>query len=250
MASSKNFQQLMCWIKTLDGPTPVHTVELQLKEPFSIWGMTFMNSSAPMLSDVFDLSSWYKQWPTSRVPLATMDSRSEFISEISTFEKNVILVYLGYKPSGERLLVSSLNTDESYDFNQYPLLKLSRIVTINVNKAMKYNELIKFILGDIPLQNTVIVIKEWRGFGGGNRVNMQGSCSLEAGYSSLKPSASVMEDAEMYADKYLRGFGQYLSVSARFEMVTRAYSSMPNTQRRKKVDDAITTIMISVAKKR
>ena len=175
-----------------------------------------------------------------------MDSRSEFISEISTFEKNVILVYLGYKPSGERLLVSSLNTDESYDFNQYPLLKLSRIVTINVNKAMKYNELIKFILGDIyhfKIQSSLS--RNGEDLEEGIGLICKGSALWK---QDILPLNQVQEDAEMYDDKYLGGFGQYLSVSARFEMVTRAYSGMPNTQRRKKIDDAINRIMISVAK--
>ena len=56
MASSTNFQQLMCWTKTLDGPSPVHVVEPDYKADSSGLGLSFIKNNTPP-----KLNSWYKQ---------------------------------------------------------------------------------------------------------------------------------------------------------------------------------------------
>ena len=247
MASSIDFQQLLCWAKTLDGPSPVHVVEPDFKADSSVLWVSFIkNNTSPKMSDVFDLNSWYKQWPTRGGPLAIMDSRNEFLSVISTFEKNAILVQFAYGKFKQRLCTFSWDfTNLMAELKHYPLLNISRKVCINVNKAIISSELRDLILGDIPLQNTVIIINEWWG-GGGGRVNVKGSCSAQMKYTYLQPSAMVMEDAKMYADKYLGGFGHYISVSARFEKVTWSYASTSQKQRRSKVAQAIDMIMTKV----
>ena len=245
MASSTNFQQLMCWTKTLDGPSPVHVVEPDFKADSSGLGLSFIkNNTSPKLSDVFDLNSWYKQWPTRGGPLATMDSRNEFLSVIGTFEKNAILVQFDYRPSKQRLCEFSWDTTNLMaELKHYPLLNISRKVCINVNKLLTSEQLRALILGDIPLQNTVIIIDEWRGFGS-SRALVKGECSIKLNYTHLQPSASAMEDAKMYADKYLGGFGQYISVSARFEKV---YGRTMQKRRRNKVAKAISMIKKTIS---
>ena len=248
MASSIDFQQLLCWTKTIDGPSPVHVVEPDFKADSSVLGLSFIkNNTSPKMSDVVDLNSWYKQWPTARgEPLATMDSRNEFLSVISTFEKNAILVQFDYGPYEQRLCEFSWDTTNLMaELKHYPLLNISRKVCINVNKLLTSEQLRALILGDIPLQNTVIIINEWRG-GGGDRVKVKGSCFAQMKYTYLQPNAMVMKDAKMYADKYFGGFGHYISVSARFEKVTRSYASTSQKQRRSKVAQAIDMIMTKV----
>ena len=242
MASSTNFQQLMCWTKTLDGQSPVHVVEPDFKADSSGLGLSFIkNNTSPKLSDVFDLNSWYKQWPTRGGPLAIMDSRNEFLSVISTFEKNAILVQFDYRPFELRLCEFSWDTTNLMaELKHYPLLNISRKVCINVNKLLTSEQLRALILGDVPLQNTVIIIDEWRGLGS-SRALVKGECS---NYTHLQPSASAMEDAKMYADKYLGGFGQYISVSARFEKV---YGRTMQKRRRNKVAKAISMIKKTIS---
>ena len=248
MASSKNFQLLQCWTNIFRGRFSVHVVEPNVKVDSSGLAFSFANaSSTPKLSDIFNMSSWYKQWPVSRRPLATMDSRSEFLSVISTFEKNAILVQFDYGPYKQRLCEFSWDTTNLMaELKHYPLLNISRKVCINVNKLLTSEYLRALILGDIPLQNTVIIIDEWRGFGSA-RTNIKSECSKSFKYGYLKPSAMVMEDAKMYADKYLGGFGQYLSVSARFEKVSQKYANMTQQQRRSKITEAMSMIKKNVS---
>ena len=129
------------------------------------------------------------------------------------------------------------------ELKHYPLLNISRKVCINVNKPLTSEQLRALILGDIPLQNTVIIIDEWRGFGS-SRALVKGECSIKLNYTHLQPSASAMEDATMYAGKYLGGFGQYLSVSARFEKV---YGKTMQKRRRNKVAKAISMIKKTIS---
>ena len=249
MASSTNFQQLMCWAKTFKGPTPVHTVEPHFKIDSSGLGTSFINNTISCkMSDVFELNSWYKQWPTWGEPLATMDSQSEFLSVISTFKKNAILVQFFYEKKGKRLCEFSWNTNTLMaELKHYPLLNISRRVCIDVNKPIKSEHLLDLILGDIPLQNTVIIIDEWRGFGPG-RVHVETACSMEfCRYTHLQPSESVIKDAKMYADKYLGGFEQYISVSARFEKLCNKYFTKTPEELQQKSAKAISMIKKSIS---
>ena len=66
-------------------------------------------------------------------------------------------------------------------------------------------------------------------------------------YTTLQPSAIVMEDAEMYADKYLGGFEQYISVSARFEKVCGKYYTKTPRQLQQKSAKAISLIKKSIS---
>ena len=249
MASSENFQLLQCWTNIFRGRFSVHVVEPNVKVDSSGLAFSFANSasSTPKLSDMFNMSSWYKQWPVSRRLLATMDSRSDFLSVISTFEKNAILVQFDYRPYKQRLCEFSWDTTNLMaELKHYPLLNISRKVCINVNKPLTSEQLRALILGDIPLQNTVIIIDEWRGFGRG-RTNIKSKCSKSFKYGYLKPSAMVMKDAKMYAGKYLGGFGQYISVSARFEKVSQKYANMTQQQRRSKIAEAISMIKKTIS---
>ena len=226
MASAFNYVQLQCWAKSLHTSAPITPVEPQLKSNSSVLGFSFTDDSVPVVaSDVFDMDSWDSQWPKHGPPLAPLTPRTHFIEEIKNFHKNVIIVQLIYGVSNEGECpftwnISSLNND----LHQYPLLNVKRKVCIRVAKQIPAKEFSRLVFSNLETSNTLVVIDEWRGIRGG-RIYIKGSPCIvtQPPYSNLKPSVGVLKDAEAYASKHLGGFGQYVSVSARFEKVIKKY---------------------------
>jgi hypothetical protein len=244
MASSFNYLQAQCWTRSIHGSSPISIVEPQVRKDRSILGFSFgsaVDPLRPVVSDIFDMKSFYSQWPRGGGKLAPLVTKSNFVSEIKRFGKNVIFVQLNYKSTKERECKFNWNVSEILqEFEHYPLLTVSRKVCIYVSNNMPGNEFKKLILGDVGIENTLIVLKEWRGLGGGRvMVNVAGCVVGQAPYGLLKPSASVLLDAEMHANKYLGGFGHYISVSARFEKVAWDYFKLSLGAKRKAVAGGI-----------
>ena len=250
LAGSTSFIQLLCWAEFLHGAYPVSVVEPStgLHSNSSRWGFSFGNFSndLPKLSDVFDMRSWYGQWHTSWGTLSPITLQNKFLWEIKHFEMNVILVQFQYEQSSQKSCDFTWNNHIFMDtLKLYPLLKISRKVCINVN-PIKSSELRDFILGDSEARNTVIIVMEWRGLGI-HRVNIQRTvCTRVPKYGALRPSAQIVEEAETYANKYLGGFGKYISVIARFEKLSKPNPEISQEKRRQEVLLAINNATIKV----
>ena len=256
MASAFNSIQLQCWIKTLEKTsyidpqiTSLSAVEPMVTHERSILGFDFSNRSLPLASDVFDMESWYTQWPANGPPLAPLTTRADFIQEIKHFHKELILAQINYDPAKGY----ECEFDWEIDFlmqnlEHYPLLKVVRKVCIyglNNFLAKKFNEL---IFGDMKLKNTVVLISRWRGIRKFGRLNIKDSpCVVSAPSLRLRPSASVMKDAETFANQHLGGFNNYVSVSARFEKVSDKYWKMSQKQRRGAIADGISESLPIIA---
>ncbi len=83
----------------------------------------------------------------------------------------------------------------------------------------------KLIFGEFyPPRNVVVVFSEWRGF---SNIYIPGAaefCKKGRKYVCQKPpSTRLLRDAEVYADKYLGGFGQYIAIAGRFEKPVASY---------------------------
>ena len=253
MASAYNFVQLQCWAKTLHTNFSISVVEPHVRHNHSILGFTFENTTLPMAGDVFDLNSWRTQWPKKGGPLSRMISKAEFLHNIYTFKKNVILVDMDYK-----VTTNKAECNFSWDISglknslkHYPLLNITRKVCLYGFAPTLAKDFEDLIVGDIRIQNTVIIFREWRGLKQGNdKIRMKiPQCAVDrvkSTYSLLQPSATVLKDAEMYANKYLGGFNQYVSVAARFELVAWDYWRLTTIQRRRAVTGAGQEAMLKV----
>ena len=246
LAGGTNFQQLLCWAKRLQGVSVVEP-STGLHSNSSRWGFSFGDRSInlPMLSDVFEVNSFKKQWQPRWGALSTMTSQSKFFWKIKNSKMNAILVKFNYNKINKLCDFGGYNSVVMNELELHPLLTITRKVCINVNPITS-DELRDLILGDNEIQNTVIILKDWRGIGS-SRVNIKPRvCSMVPRYGVLRPSAQVLEDAKTYADKYLGGFAQYISVTARFEKVPKFYYKISQEKRRQAVLLAINNAMIKV----
>ena len=247
MASAFNYLVLQCWVRSLYTVSPISAVEPMVLRNASILGFSFADDHAPVLaSDVFDIETWDSQWPKDRPPLAPLTTRKHFIDDIRKSKKKVIIVQVHFSYS--KNLQCPFTWDLSSlmkEFEQYPLLNIVRKVCICVSNTIPAAEFYKLVFSNVAIENTVLIFTDWKGIGG-DRVNIISPCrSAMPPYSSLKPSSSVLRDAETFAKKHLGGFGQYLSVSARFEKLVKDYGKLSITERRKVV---IASINESLAK--
>ena len=255
MASAFNSIQLQCWIKTLEKTsyidpkiTSLSAVEPMVTHERSILGFDFSNRSLPLASDVFDMESWYTQWPANGPPLAPLTTRADFIQEIKHFHKEVILAQIKYDPSKKYECKFDWDIKSMMqDLNQYPLLKVVRKVCIYALKPIPSDEFNKLLFGDMKLKNTVVLISRWRGVGS-PRVHIKGiKCLGGPRPLGLRPSASVMKDAETFANQHLGGFNNYVSVSARFEKLPDKYWEMSQKKRKEVIAKAIDQTLPMIA---
>ena len=251
MGSAFNYRQLQCWTKSLTNTSTssISTVEPQLINNSSILGFSFAENNVPVVaSDVFDMDSWDSQWPKHGPPLAPLTPRTHFIEEIKNFHKDVIIVQLNYGISNEWECPFTWNISSLMnDLHQYPLLSVKRMVCIYASKQIAGGDVNRLVFGDGGFDNTLVVIDEWRGIRHG-RINIRSSLCMvtQPPYSHLQPSTSVLKDAEAYASKHLGGFGQYVSVSARFEKVAINYWQLSLTKRKEAVAVGIKETLVKV----
>ena len=245
LGGSRNIMQLQCWVHTLGGN--LNAVEPSLQVNKSVFGFSFANSSRHFtdirLSDLFDMSTWHTLWQGSANGLAPMVSRTNFLSEIRLYQKNVILVQIQYLKPGSACTFSWNTTTLMRELEDYQYLRVKRRACINFRRQLSVTDFKNQVFGDIGTENTVVIFKEWRGIGPGRSYICLPSCAKGAKYNGIRQSKQVLKDAEIYANKYLGGFGQYISVSARFEKVDLHYSSQTLQQRRNSVKKAITESM-------
>ena len=241
--ATNNFLQLQCWAKTL-GPH-FSTVEPHLKTNGSVLGFSFGTTQFTniSLSSVYDMNKWYKVWPQSLI--TPIISKEKFKDEITRFDKKVVLVQFKYKPCQFDWNITTLLKD----LEQYERLTVTRKVCINVADpltATEFNQKVLGSTGDHSFQNTLIIFKEWRGINPGRTYLKLVSCSNLKVIGKIRPNQLVVDDAEIYANKFLGGFGQYISVSARFEKVSQRYWTKKLEQLRQEVRAAITESVTKV----
>ena len=245
LGGSRNIIQLQCWVHTLGGNLNVVEPSLQVNK--SVFGFSFANSSRYFtdvrLSDVFDMSTWHRLWQGSASDLAPMVSRTNFLSEIRLYQKNVILVEIKYLKPGSTCTFSWNTSTLMREFEDYQYLRVKRRACINLQTQLSVTDFKCQVFGDLSTENTIVIFREWRGIGPGRSHFRLPSCAQGVKYYGIRQSKQVLKDAEIYANKYLGGFGQYISVSARFEKVDLRYWSQTLQQRRNSVKKAITESM-------
>ena len=245
LGGSKNILQLQCWAHTLG--RNLNVVEHSLKVNKSRLGFSFANSSRLFtdihLSDLFDMSTWHTLWRGSASGLAPIVSRTIFLSEIRLYQKNVILVEIQYLKPGSACTFSWNTTTLMRELEDYQYLRVKRRACINLQRELSVTDFKRQVFGDIGTENIVVIFQQWRGIGRIRSYFRLPSCAKEAKYNGFRQSNQVLKDAEIYANKYLGGFGQYISVSARFENVDVHYESKTLQQRRNSVKIAITESM-------
>lgn len=251
LASSYTYLQLQCWIGNLNTTFPLRAVEPNVLTNRSTLGFTFENDNFPVVSDIFDMKTWYSQWRNRAAHLAPMTTRSEFLKDITKHTKNVILVQYDYKTKTDTVRCNFTwdTRDLVKHFSKfYPLLSVSRRVCLIASVPVLAEEVENIILGDIGIQNTLIIINDWRGMKSGKIAMKHPMCieGIRSSNGQLQPSTAVMKDAEKYADKYLGGFGEYVSISARFELVSQKYWKWSIIQRRTEITAAIKELIHKV----
>ena len=96
------------------------------------------------------------------------------------------------------------------------------------------------IFGDDGDHNsTVLILHNWRGIRANEYFTDLPTCSNREHFVHLQPSKQVLEDAESYASKHFGGFEKYISVSARFEMITSKFRKMSKNQMHSKIQTVI-----------
>ena len=247
LASSFNFLQMQCWIKTLQA-SDIYAVEPQLMNNTSKLGFSFADNGSPVVaSDVFDMDSWYSDWLKHAPPLAPITPRTDFIHEIERFRKKVILVQL-IRGKDEWECPFTWNISSLMeDIHQYPLLNVTRKVCIRVSKKIPAKEFNQLVFGRVEKNNTLIIVDKWKGIRNG-RIDMTGTpCVFKPPpYGVLHPSISVLKDAEKFANEHLGGFGKYVSISARFEKVAMKYWKLSPKELRQAVTVGIKESLVKL----
>ena len=228
IGASVNVMQLQCWTKTL-GPH-FSLVEPHFKVHASRLGFSFGSTRYTdiRLSSVYDMESWYKLWPERGLgELAPFVSKEKFIDEITKFEMKVVSVEFQYP--GEECKQSWNTSEDLKDLKHYRNLNVTRTVCVKVGK--KPSNVKSMIFGDDGDHNsTVLILHNWRGIRANYNFTDLPTCSNREHFVHLEPSKQVLEDAESYASKHFGGFEKYISVSARFEMITSKFRNMSQNQ--------------------
>ena len=247
LGASRNFIHLQCWAQTLGKSVSISTVEPYLERNRSYLGFSFAQNNTLFtnisLSNLYDMNTWHNIWPHNGGALAPIVSKNTFLDELSRFEKNVILVEIKYLTANTKRCDFSWNiTTLMKDLQHYHRLTVTRKVCVNLQQPLNpvdFRNLVMGSVGDLSTQNTVFIFKQWRGIGPGRTYIRLSSCSMDVILDHLRPSKEVLKDAEIYANQYLGGFGQYISVSARFEKVSLRYFDLSLKQWRHEVDLAV-----------
>ena len=237
LGGSRNLMQLQCWAGTLG--SDVSVVEPFLLTNRSELGLSLASDSTAVsklgLGILFDMSTWAQQWAGTGL-LAPLVSREDLVSEVSQFEKLVILVevkYLSLRQDAQCDFTWSWSVME--DLKEYQNLNVARNVCINLQRKISSNQFRSLVFGDLTPQNSLVIFKEWRGLGP-RRVDIQlPSCTIQLDCHHIHLSDHVWKDAESYVNTYLGGIGQFISISARFEKMSRHYASMTMEQRHREI---------------
>lgn len=227
MASAFNFLQIQCWAYSLRHFRTVNPVEPQVLRGQSILGFSFSaeNDSPIVTSDVFDMNSWYSQWPEGGPNVSPLIPRSDFIDDIQKMPMNVIIVQMNFQFNAHHECPFTWDTSSLIkELRNYPLLKVIKKVCICASRSISVDVFNDIIFKNTRPKHNIIIFTDWKGIGS-DRANIISTPCLQRvpPYTTLKPSSKVMRDAEEFANKYLGGFGQYISISARFEKLVRNY---------------------------
>ena len=249
IGATRNYFHLQCWAKTLQPLFNVSVVEPYLRFNRSILGFPFWDKSDRFtnltLSSLYNMSRWPQLWPRQGGDLAPIVSSDDMWRDIAQNEKVVIFVEGKYLQTKEKRCRFTLKR-RKIDLKGYENLRVQRTVCINFNHQMSPHEFNQLVFGDLLNQSGrdfIVLFDEWRGIGGSRMFIKLPSCSYEPKRSVSHLSGRVMADAEAYAKTHLGGFGQYISVSARFEKISYDYYSVSQKKRRQDVETAISESM-------
>ena len=238
MGASKNLFHLQCWANTLG--SGVSVVQPFLLTDRTGLGLSFASDSTAVsklgLDTLYNTTTWTQQWTEADL-LAPLVSREDLISEISQFEKSVILVEVKYLSHSQHTKCNFTwdAKDVVKDLKQYQNLRVARNVCINLQREISPNTFSSLVCGDLAPHNSLVIFKEWRGLGPRRIYIHLPSCHKPANYHHFQLNNQVQRDAESYVDTHLGGVGQFISISARFEKMSRKYASMTVAQRQREI---------------
>ena len=232
LAATRNLLQMQCWASTLGSGFSV--VQPFLLSNRSGLGFSFASDSTDVsklgLDILFNMTTWARQW-TGEGLLAPLVSREDLISEISQFQKSVVLVEVKY-------LSQDTKCDFTWNFahvmeglQQYQNLRVARKVCINVQKSTNPIIFRSLVFGDLLPQDSLIIFQEWRGLGPRRMHITPSSCFMQVDRHFLHLSDQVWKDAENYVNTHLGGVDQFVSTLARFEKMYTKYASLTLEQK-------------------
>ncbi len=210
--AARNLIQLQCWA----GRLTLNVVEPSLNSTYFMFTFNQTRQNQLMRLDrLFDMEAWKRQ--SQEDGIAPLVPREEFERELSVYDKNVILVQMSYSLQDGPSNLCSFNWSREISPG---LLRYRMHVVRSVCVDGNQKTLADFdhiIFGNIPRENSVVIFNEWRAFGP-DRLVPKPSCAKAGSYACRKPlSHSIKMDAEIYAQRYLGGIGQYLAIMTRFE---------------------------------
>ena len=238
MGASKNLFHMQCWASTLG--SSVSVVQPFLLTNRSELGLSLASNSTAVsklgLSALYNMTTWAQQ-STEAGLVAPLVSREDLESEISQFEKWVILVEVKYLSLSQHPKCNFTwdVKDVMEDLKEYQNLSVARNVCINLQREISPTMFRSLVFGDLSPQNSLVIFKEWRGLGAGRIYVRLPSCHKPANYHHLHLSDQVWRDAESYVNTHLGGTGQFISISARFEKMSRKYPSMTVAQKQREI---------------
>ena len=236
--ASGNLLQLQCWAG--------HLSNLKVVKPFmrDSFMRTPLNESKQLnmlkMEDIFDMEDWDQytsgegysplvEWEeflkSAPRKLIVIQTKYPTISYVKAVRKKGLL--FPHPPTQQKLyaegcMFNFLNGREMLLFQSKGFVVV-RQVCLNfwTGDELSMKQLKDHILGEFKNDSVSIFLNEWRGLGENQRFMVKENICQEK-YSfkeRTKPSARIIQDADLYVQQYLGGGNSsYLAVMARYEM--------------------------------
>ena len=236
--ASGNLLQLQCWAG--------HLSNLKVVKPFmrDSFMRTPLNESKQLnmlkMEDIFDMEDWDQytsgegysplvEWEefvkSAPRKLIVIQTKYPTYSYVKAIRKKGLL--FPHPPTQQKLyaegcMFNFLNGREMLLFQSKGFVVV-RQVCLNfwTGDELSMEDLKDHILGEFKNDNVSIFLNEWRGLGENQRFMVKENICQEK-YSfkeRTKPSARIIQDADLYVQQYLGGGNSsYLAIMARYEM--------------------------------
>lgn len=231
--SVMNLLDFQCWAATKN----LLVVEPSLDGPYSKF--TFDETLAQSwlhLKDVYNVSEWKRH--SLRTGLSPLVEQEEFFRVTLNRTMRVILVQFQQKKRDKCSFwwPKHANKGFLYAIKQWEVVK-TVCVLYSHSSFDNFNEK---IFRDMSTHNLVVIFNIWPGF---EPIYIKGAlrkCKEGRKFVCQKPpSKRLMNDAMLYADKYLGGFGNYIAIAARFEKPVTIYWKLTPQQFREEIEKRI-----------
>ncbi len=251
--ASGNLLQLQCWASYLN----MVVVKPLMKDSNMLTPLSATKQLGMLrMEDTFDMQDWEEY--TRHMEYAPLVEWAEFVSSAP---RKLIIVQVKYAnlgyvydviakggsfphpPSGEKLYAEGCNfkfaLGKGLSYLRSKGFDIVRKVCLNfrIGDELTMTKIKEHILGEYAQENekVSIIIDMWRGIGDHQRIIIKEKvCQDEKSYREhTKPSERLLHDAQVYAQKYLRGKdgnAPYVAVMARLEMTGLIHGSKKTGQ--------------------